>query len=385
MHIIENKNILHVITVSFVINHFFGNQFKYLKGKTGNTYYLACSDSEEFQTASKELGYQSFPVEITRNISPITDIIAIFRLYKFIKANNIDTVVGHTPKGGMVAMIASYLAGTKNRIYFRHGIIYETSKGFKRSLLMNIDKLSGLLANKVVCVSNSVKEVSNRDHLNDVDKNIVLGKGTCNGIDTESKYNPDNFSDEDKIQLKEKWGIQSNDVVVGYVGRLVRDKGIDELIQAWKLLNNEYSNLKLLLVGPIEERDSINEFSINEIKNNPTIIHTDFVNDATPFFSIMDIFVLPTYREGFPTVSLEASSMAIPVIITRATGCSESIIDGETGIFVKNEPEDIKTKIVSYLENDNLRKEHGANGRTFVREYFQQNKVWDLINEKLGY
>ncbi|MCI0920628.1 glycosyltransferase [Sphingobacterium rhinopitheci] len=152
----ESKNVLHIVTVSFVINHFFGNQFNYLK-KYGNVYYLGCTPSAEFSQLSDVYGYKKFDVEVTRNISPIKDIIAIFNIIKFIKKNDIDIIVGHTPKGGMVAMITGFLCGLQQRVYFRHGIIYETCTGLKRFLLKNIDRLSGTLAQKVVCVSTDVK------------------------------------------------------------------------------------------------------------------------------------------------------------------------------------------------------------------------------------
>jgi glycosyltransferase involved in cell wall biosynthesis len=381
----ESKNILHIITVSFVINHFFGNQFNYLKKRTGNRYFLGCSPSDDFMEKSVQLGYEPFPVVVTRSISPFTDLKAIFRIYKFIKKNNIDVVVGHTPKGGMVSMIAAFFAGVDSRIYFRHGIIYETSGGLKRFLLKLIDTLSGSLATKVVCVSNSVKKISERDRLNDVRKNVILGLGTCNGIDTENRFNP-MLQDQDEVtRLKRACNISDEDLVVGYVGRIVRDKGINELIAAWKILKENYSHIKLLLVGPVEVRDAISAESLAAINNDPTIISTGTVAVASPYFSMMDIFVLPTYREGFPTVALEAASMKLPVVITRATGCEESIREGETGLFTTNAAEDIAQKTGIYLQSETLRQQHGESGRVFVRKNFKETIIWDRIHQQLGY
>lgn len=381
----KNYRVLHIVTVSFVINHFFGKQFKYLRKKTNNDYYLGCTPSEEFFQLADSLEYTPFAVDVTRNISPITDIKAIYRIYKFIKKNDIETVVGHTPKGGMVTMIAASLAGVKDRVYFRHGIIYETSTGFKRFLLKNIDRLSGTLATKVVCVSHSVKKISEDDHLNAASKNMILGLGTCNGIDTENKFNPEN-QDSNLIEaIRNDLRITEKDFVIGYVGRLVKDKGINELIDAWKVLREKHQNLKLLLVGPIEERDAISEESKRVIESDPHIINTGFVLNAAPYFNVMDVFVLPTYREGFPTVSLEASSMGVPVLITKATGCTESIIENETGIFIENDPNDIMEKIEFYIENPQMKQLHGNNGRNFVRENFEETKIWDVIHKKLGY
>lgn len=381
----DNKNTLHIITVSFVINHFFGKQFSYLKEKTSNQYFLGCSSSDEFFKLGESLNYTPFPVEVTRSITPVTDLKAIYKIYKFIKNNNINTVVGHTPKGGMVAMIAAFFAGVNNRIYFRHGIIYETSKGVKRFLLKNIDRLSGTLAKKVVCVSHSVKKISEEDKLNSPTKNIILGLGTCNGIDTENKFNPKKTDLTILSKIRKDLQFFEDNFVIGYVGRLVKDKGINELIESWKILSVKHKNLKLLLVGPIEERDAISEESKKIIESDKNIINTGFVFNSAPYFSLMDVFILPTYREGFPTVSLEASSMNLPVLITKATGCEESIIENKTGIFIKNTPEDIIEKIEYYIKNPEVKILHGQNGRDFVRKNFEETKIWDIIHEQLDY
>lgn len=380
----KTEKVLHVITVSFVINHFFGRQFQYLEKKSGNEYHLGCTASNDFIESSKELKYIPFEVEITRSISPLKDLKAIIKIYQYIKKNKIDIVVGHTPKGGMVAMIASSLAGVSSRIYFRHGIIYETSHGLKKHILKNIERLTGFFAKKVVCVSYSVKEISERDKLNNPNKNVVLGLGTCNGIDTEEKFNPESKNKDKVLRLANRHNISSENKVVGYVGRLVKDKGIDDLILAWEIVKIKFPKAKLLLVGPIEDRDSISEYSKSQIKCDSSIIFTDFVQDASLYFSIMHVFVLPTYREGFPTVSLEASSMRLPVIITKATGCYESIIENETGLFISNQPQDIADKILFYLENENIAQKNGLQGRDFVQQNFEQTKIWDLIAEKLN-
>lgn len=380
----SSEKVLHIIAVSFSINYFFGKQFSYLKTKNQNEYHLGCSPSDEFLELSKELDYIPFEVLITREISPFKDLMAIIKVRSYIKKNKITKVIGHTPKGGMIAMIASFLAGVSTRIYFRHGLVYETSTGLKRFILKFIDKLSGSIATKVVCVSESIKNISEKDKLNNPKKNIVLGLGTCNGIDTEEKYNPDNYREEDLNNLRSKLLIDEKDFVVGFVGRLVRDKGIDELIKAWEIIQAKHKNVKLLLVGPIELRDSISDYSKNIILEDKSIVFTDFVLDAAPYYRLMDVFILPSYREGFPTVALEASSMKKPVLITRATGCTEAIKENETGIFITYDPNEIASKIIYYIENRGMIELHGQNGREFVEKNFEQTKIWDIIHEKLS-
>ncbi|MDY3338490.1 glycosyltransferase family 4 protein [Riemerella anatipestifer] len=380
-----NKKVLHIVTISFVINHFFGDQFKYLRSVTGNKYYLGCSPDRHFYELASELQYTPFAVEVTRSITPLKDLLAVFKIYRFIKRHGIEVVVGHTPKGGLVSMIAASLAGVKDRVYFRHGIIYETSKGLKRVLLKNLDRLSGRLATKVICVSPSVKKISERDGLNAETKNRILGLGTCNGIDTENKFNPNHFEPSFLDNLRSKHGFCEGDFVIGYVGRLVRDKGINELVKAFVSLHKQYPSVKLLLVGPFEEKDSVSEETKAAVLNHPQIVNTGFVLDASPYFKLMDIFVLASYREGFPTVTLEASSMGLPIITTKATGCLESIKEGVTGMYVENDSEDIRSKIEIYFQNEALRKEHGEAGRRFVREHFEQKKFWDIIHKELNY
>lgn len=214
-------------------------------------------------------------------------------------------------------------------------------------------------------------------------KNIVLGLGTCNGVDTEEKYNPTSYDISDIKTLAEKLGISEGDFVVGFVGRLVKDKGVNELISAWDILKERFENIKLLLVGPLESRDPISKYAEERVLNDPSVIFTDFVLDASAYYSLMDIFVLPSYREGFPTVVLEASSMKIPVLVTRATGCEEAISEGVTGLFINHDPEDIASKIQFYLCNPNVARKHGENGRKFVCENFDQKKIWDLLNNDL--
>lgn len=381
----KSKKVLHIVTVSFSISYFLGEQFRYLNKKTGNTYFVACSDSPELFFNAQKLGYLPFSFSITRKINPLGDIKAIFQLMKFIKQNNIDVVVAHSPKGGLIGMIAAFLTGVRSRIYFRHGIVYETSRGTKRFLLKVIEKISGNLAQKVVNVSKDVEDIAIKDRLNSKEKNIILGKGTCNGVDCKVKYNPKFYSQDEVDALKSKYNISDSDFVVGFVGRLVRDKGIDDIIDAWKILSSKYKNIKLLLVGPFEERDSIKESNKSYIKNSESIVFTDYVQNTAIFYKLMNIFILPTYREGFPTVALEASSMELPVIITKATGCKEAIVENKTGVFIENSSYSIVSGIEKYINNPNLIQKQGEAGRKFVLDDFQQEKIWDIINEKLDY
>lgn len=373
--------VLHVVNISFVLPYYIGDQFDYFIDK-GVEFHVACSPSDFLTEYSKRKKIKAHPIDVLREISPLKDVISIYKLIKVIKSEKIDIVIGHTPKGGLLAMIASSIVGVQKRIYFRHGLMYETSSGLKRKILIGIEKFTGRLATKIVCVSPSVLKVSNTVGLSNPKKNILLNKGTCNGIDVE-KFTRSKILDKHTLALKNRYHIKDNDKVVGYVGRLVNDKGISELIESWKILLEKYDNIKLLLIGPFEERDSLSDEVKDFIANTPSIIHTGLVEDVFSFYALMDMFILPSHREGFPTVVLEASAMELPVITTMATGCIDSIEVNRTGVFITNKPEDIANKISFYLENPIIGVEHGKNGRINVVKEYEQEKIWKEIEDNV--
>lgn len=371
-------NILHVVNIYFVLPFFIGDQFKYFKDK-GFGMHAACSDSEYLADYAKKQGFSYLATPINRSISIKDDLRSIRALCRYIRRNKIDIVVGHTPKGGLLAMIAGRICSVRKRIYFRHGLVYETSHGFKRFVLKSVDRLASACATKIVCVSPSVLERSISDKLAPAKKQTILSDGTCNGVDTVGQFNPEKVDREAVAALRKKYGIGKDDFVIGYSGRLVRDKGVIELVEAFDRLSGA-DNCKLLLVGMFEQRDALPESTRQRILNDPRIIFTGFVNGCMEnYYSLMDMYVLASYREGFPTGVLEAQSMGLPVVTTRATGCCDSIVDGVTGLFADNSAEDLARKIDQVRVDKKI---DGANGRAWVKEKFDSRIVWKEI-EKL--
>lgn len=371
-------NILHVVNIYFVLPFFIGDQFKYFKDK-GFGMHAACSDSEYLADYAKKQGFSYLATPINRSISIKDDLRSIRALCRYIRRNKIDIVVGHTPKGGLLAMIAGRICSVRKRIYFRHGLVYETSHGFKRFVLKSVDRLASACATKIVCVSPSVLERSISDKLAPAKKQTILSDGTCNGVDTVGQFNPEKVDREAVAALRKKYGIGKDDFVIGYSGRLVRDKGVIELVEAFDTLSGA-DNCKLLLVGMFEQRDALPESTRQRILNDPRIIFTGFVNGGMEnYYSLMDMYVLASYREGFPTGVLEAQSMGLPVVTTRATGCCDSIVDGVTGLFADNSAEDLARKIDQVRVDKKI---DGANGRAWVKEKYDSRIVWKEI-EKL--
>ncbi len=375
-------NILHVVNISFVIPYFLGKQLNWFTEKD-NKEFVVCSPSDELKRFAKDYDFEYKPIEVLRKISIGKDINAVVATYKFIKEVKADVVTGHTPKGGLVAMLAAWLARVPIRIYLRHGLVYETSHGLKRTLLINIDRLASRLATKIVCVSPSVARRSIEDGLNPESKQIVLAHGTCNGIDIK-RFCKEAITVDAKSVLKKQLGINDGDFIIGFAGRLVRDKGIVELIRAYQAIRKQYQNMKLMLVGMLEIRDALPEDVVKTIKEDKGIISTGYVGYATieQYYALMDVYVLPSYREGFPTSVLEASAMEIPVITTHATGCCDSIIDGETGIFVGHDEKELEAAIMKLYDSVELREKIGKTGRKMVVDNFRNEVVWKEI-EKL--
>lgn len=378
----DSKKILHVVNIFFVIPYFLGNQLRHFRDK-GYEEHVICSPSKELKAYSQLQGFRYKEVPINRAISLWADLRALWATMCYIRRNGIGIVTGHTPKGGIVAMTAAWLCRVPRRIYFRHGLVYETQTGLKRRLLMTIDRIAAGFATDVVCVSESVRKRSLEDRLGAARKQKILHNGTCNGIDLR-RFNPECVDALNVEKLRKELGIKPDDFVVGFVGRLVRDKGIIELVEAHKALLKEHPNLKLLLVGMFEQRDALPREIVTMINHDPSIIHTGYVDygEIENYYSLMDVYVLPSYREGFPTSVLEAAAMRLPVITTRATGCVDSVVDGETGLFVGHSAEELASVISRLMQDGSLRESLGQRACDNVHENFDERVIWESI-EKL--
>lgn len=376
------KSILNVVNIYFVIPYFFGEQLLYFASK-GYNVHIVCSPSPELREYAQSHHFVYKEIDIFRKISILQDFSAIVSIIDYIRKQKIEVISGHTPKGAWLAMLAGFIMRVPIRLYFRHGLVYETAHGLKRFLLISMDKLTALLSTKVVCVSPSVVKQSLMDKLNSPNKQVLLLKGTCNGVDI-NRFDINRFSAIDICKLKEDLGVHESDFVIGFSGRLVRDKGIIELVKSFICLQEENKNITLLLVGMFEERDALPNEIIEIIRCSSKIVHTGYISNQIieNYYAIMDLFILPSYREGFPISILEASSMNIPVITTKATGCIDAIIENRTGLFADHTVTSLVNTILFFINNKEERLRFGAEGRKFIVDNFRQDMVWKEI-EKL--
>lgn len=381
----KNPKILHVINLFGSAENFIGGQFLYLK-QEGYDMHLICSPDPRLHEFCSQQACSPSPVVIERQISPKKDLKALIHIYKYIKKNKINTVICHQAKGVLLGVVAAKLACVKNIIILEHGALYETLKGKMRKIVIWEYKFVSHLAKKIICVSPYVLELGIKNKTSKPEKRMLLGSGSCGGIDTINFFNPKLINKSDIIELKKRYSISEDQIIIGFVGRLVRDKGVVELLEGFKSLKSKFQdkNIRLLIVGSPEKRDGLSEDILNELNSNPDIVFTGkFPRSEMPkLYSLMDILVLPSYREGLPTCNLEAQAMEIPVITTKVSGTRDSIINGKTGLYCDLNGEDIANQVEKLFDVD-IREKFGKAGREWVSENFDHTKVWPHMKSLL--
>ncbi len=275
-------------------------------------------------------------------------------------------------------MIAAKLAGVPNRLHTIAGLPLLEVTGNKRKLLNMVEKITYSCATKIYPNSFGLNEIIINEKFCNPQKLKVLGNGSTNGIDT-AHFNPLNFSELEINTLREKLNLHSEDFVFIFVGRLVSDKGINELVEAFSKFKTQ--NGKLLLVGPFEiELDPLQKATLKEIETNPNIISVGYQNDVRPYFAISNVLVFPSYREGFPNVVMQAGSMGLPSIVSNINGCNEIIINQHNGIIipVKN-TEAIFNAMKTLFDDKNSYQKLQKNSRKRIVQNYEQKVVWEAI------
>lgn len=374
--------ILHVFTLATTAESFFDGQFKYLV-ENGQKIDLVCSPDIYVEEFAERNRINYIPIQIARSLSMNSDVKAVRQLYSLIKRNDYDVVVGHTPKGALLSMIAAKLARTKRRVYLRHGVVYTTASGIKRTILKMEEKFVSSLATKIINVSPSLGELVVKDKINKEAKQTVIGKGTCGGIDTIDTFNPEKIDKGRISSLRFSQNISEGDYVIGFCGRLCKDKGIPELIDGFNLFREKYpeTNAKLLLIGGYDGRDTLPESIHKTIESDNDIIHTGhIIKDIQNYYALMDVFVFPSHREGFGMCSIEAQAMGVPALVAKSHGCIDTIVDWETGFYIDLTRESICDKLFQ-LYDSKKRRYLGNNARSYVCENFERTTLWPEILE----
>lgn len=375
--------ILHVFTLSRTAIAFFDGQFRYLK-EHGYEIVLACKWEDGIEEFAERNGVKFIPVEIPRSMSPVAILKSIGAIKRIIKAEKPEAVFGHTPVGALVAMIVAKAAGVKKRIYYRHGIIYSTMAGVKQKVFMAEEKLVSALATHIVNVSPSLAEKCAKDGINKAEKNRVIGRGTCGGIDAQNVFNPDMIDAQKIEQERERLGLEDADIVFGFCGRFCKDKGTPEMLEAFKIFRNKHDELKvkMLLIGNLDERDILPEESRKFISEDKDVIMTGWVDkaDIPYYYRLLDCFIFPSHREGFGMCVIEASAMEVPILVAPSHGCIDSIQEGVSGYYIGLDSESIFHGMERMLGKESMAIV-GRQGRQFVLENFDCRKMWPMVDE----
>ena len=375
--------LIHVFSIFGTAESFFDGQFKYLTDQ-GYEIVVVSSDAPNTDAFCKRNEVRFVPLNIPRSVSPMAIAKAVKSICSLIRKEKADAVFGHTPVGALCAMIAARLCGVKNRVYYRHGLIYTTMKGLKHTIFKAEEKFVASLATSVINVSHSLSKLAVADGLNEAEKQYVIGHGTCGGIDAQNIFNP-SLVDADKLLfIKKKLGLNDADIVFGFCGRICNDKGIPELVDAFELFQKLHSNIKakLLFIGRFDTRDGISEEKKQQIESNSDIVisgHIDKV-EIPYYYSMLDVFVFPSHREGFGMCVVEASAMEKPILDSRAHGCVDAIVEHETGEYIDLSADGI-CKGMELMLDEELRGKLGKSGRKRVLEWYDFQVMWPLVSD----
>lgn len=367
-----------IVTVPIVLETWLKGQSKFLSQfyevEIITSYDKNIEKIQEYENVSIKI------VDFNRKINLLKDIKVLITLFLYLVKKRPSIVYTLTPKAGLLGMISSWFARVPNRIHCVVGLPHLEAQGKRKNILIMTERLTYWFATKIYSNSfNLKKEIENKLTSKSVS---VIGNGSVNGVDTE--YFKNTFTQVEKDDILKQLKIDKNDFVICFVGRIVKDKGINELVKVFCRLQTKYENIKLLLIGDYEdELDPISSESAKSINSNKNISHIPFQEDIRKYLAITTLFVLPSYREGLPNVLIEAGSYGIPLVATDINGCNEIILDGENGVLVKKKDEE---ELYDSIEKFIVDKEYYSLIKSNVRKsiinrYSQKYFLNELHNE----
>ncbi len=321
-------------------------------------------------------GVEFRSVPMRREISPLSDLRSLWRMWAILRSTRPAITNMSTPKMALLGGLAALLAGVPQRIYTMRGLRYETTRSWKRALLMACEKLACACAHRVICVSRSLKEAAVRDGICDPEKVALLGDRVSEGITV-----PRGASARAVSDVRRRVGIPEGTAVIGFVGRLTKDKGVHELVEAFRILRREGFAARLLLLGDFEAHDPVDDATARWIRCSPDAHWLGYVQEPRPYYELMDVFVLPTHREGLGRVLLEAAAAGKPVVSTLTTGVVDVVQDGVTGILVPaGDVQALARATATLLRDRELAGRMGKSARLLVEEHFDNT----VYLERLG-
>ena len=380
------KKLIRITTVPISFKVLLKGQLRFM-ASNGFDVKGVSSEGEELKEVHENEGIAVEAITMSRKITPFQDLKSLWEMWNFLRKEKPQIVHTHTPKAGIIGMLAARLAGVPHRLHTVAGLPLMEATGIKRKILNFVEKLTYSSATRVYPNSKGLYDFILQNNFTQSNKLKIIANGSSNGINT-TFFSPAQVSEIEKVALREKLNIHSDDFVFVFVGRIVSDKGINELIKAFSELqaagNNELTGIKLLLVGGLEsDLDPLNPETLAEINQNKDIISAGFQQDVRPFFAISDALVFPSYREGFPNVVMQAGAMGLPSIVSDINGCNEIIVEGENGLIIPSKNvEKLKEKMLTLARDKNLYIKLKENSRRMIESRYEQSVVWNALLEE---
>ena len=370
------KKICYITTVALSIRSFFIPQLKYLS-ENGYDVTVICSPDENLNMDLGE-GIKYIPVSIARGVSPMTLGKSIMNLKKIFKQEKFDIVQYSTPNAGFCGSIAAKLAGVKIRNYHLMGLRYLGMSGIARMIFKMLEKMSCSLSTHIECITPSNLDLCIKEKLFKADKGTMVWNGSTGGVDIErfDVSNRESWRNEVRSELE----LDSKDFVFGFVGRLTRDKGVNEILEAFRNLE---SKSKLLIIGVREGTDTIEPELWQYAENSGRVIILDFKKDIERYYSAMDVLLLPSYREGFGMVIAEAAAVGTPAIVSNIPGPIDVINEGKTALTVEvKNARDLQDKMEYMLDNPDIISNMLENCAEFIKGKFDSKVLNEKISER---
>lgn len=314
---------------------------------------------------------------LSRELSLWKDLYALWKTWRWLKAVHPDILHTHTPKAGLIGMIAGYFAGIPIRLHTVAGLPEMELNGLLKILLRLTERTTALFATRLYPNSNGLMQYMDTERLAPSRKMRVIGNGSSNGIDLEYYARSTEIATQ-ASELRKKYDILQGDIVFVFVGRLDNHKGLRELRTAFEKVIEMHGNSWLILVGAVETaREGLDVKTLSWFQEFDHVVMAGFQNDVRPWLLAADIVVFPSYREGFPNVPLQAGAMGLPVIATDIIGCNEVVKHRVNGLLVpKKDPDALASAMTYLIRNANRRVLMGKAGRKLVADRFEQQWFW---------
>lgn len=372
------KKICYVTTIPGTLESFVIPTAAYLAEHTDWQITMICSDDPSFAAKlPEEVRY--IPVPMKRGIS-LSGIGAMLKMVKIFRQEKFDLVQYSTPNASLYASLAAKLAGVPVRLYCQWGIVYVGFQGFKRKIFKAIEKMVCGLSTWAEPDSFGNLKFSRSEGLYDEGKSSVVWNGSASGVDL-NKFDI-SHKKQWREEIRTKYGIGKDALVYGFVGRITRDKGIDELFSAYKAVADEREDTRLMLVGTIENEELLTQDLLKWARSDERVIFCGRTNEVEKYMSAMDVYILPSYREGFGSAVVEAEAMGVPVIVSDIPGPTDAMRRDETGLLVKKaDVETLRQAMLRLYDDAALRHRMGDAAHRFAVEHFDQKELAQHILE----